>query len=457
MEAAAKTQPDEGPAEGVSSFAKSLFLGEIHEELVFPYPKPAADEQERIRGLCASLREMGRGLRPVQDRGGPLDRRRQHRRARRARADGAVRAAGVRRPRALADRLLPRLGGFREGRRDALGDHGRAPVDRDEGHRHVRQRRAEGALPARPDRRPQARRVRADRAGRRLRRARDADTRRARGRRRLAAGRDEALHRQRRQGLRVRHLRRDRGRRQAAPHRVHRREGDEGLRGRPPLRHDGPARKRPPRAALQRRAGAAGERARRAGRGLQDRDADPQQRPDEPRHRLGRRGEAPARPDDRPRQGAQAVRPPARRLRARPGQGRLDGRLPLRARVDGLPDAGPRRRGRARLLARVGDREGRRHRVPLVPGQSRPAAQGRRRLHARPAVREDPARHPDLPDLRGRQRRDAGVHRAVGDEAGGREALRARARSGSTTRSARSACSPTTSPGGSRPRCARTR
>ncbi len=35
------------------------------------------------------------------------------------------------------------------------------------------------------------------------------------------------------------------------------------------------------------------------------------------------------------------------------------------------------------------------------------------------------ARHPDLPDLRGRQRRDAGVHRAVGHQAGGRAAERA--------------------------------
>ena len=52
--------------------------------------------------------------------------------------------------------------------------------------------------------------------------------------------------------------------------------------------------------------------------------------------------------------------------------------------------------------------------------------QGRRRLHARRALREDPARHPHLPDLRGRQRRDARLHRALGDEAGRREALRAR-------------------------------
>ena len=55
---AATTKQETPPLEGVSSFAKSLFLGEIHDELVFPYPKPAEGEQDRIRSLVASLREL---------------------------------------------------------------------------------------------------------------------------------------------------------------------------------------------------------------------------------------------------------------------------------------------------------------------------------------------------------------------------------------------------------------
>jgi acyl-CoA dehydrogenase family member 9 len=56
MEATATKQK---PAEeqSVSSFAKSLFLGEIHEELVFPFPMPSDEEQEKVRGLIGSLRE----------------------------------------------------------------------------------------------------------------------------------------------------------------------------------------------------------------------------------------------------------------------------------------------------------------------------------------------------------------------------------------------------------------
>ena len=50
-------QPESETEQEVSSFAKSLFLGEIHEELVFPWPSPDADEQARIRELNTQLRD----------------------------------------------------------------------------------------------------------------------------------------------------------------------------------------------------------------------------------------------------------------------------------------------------------------------------------------------------------------------------------------------------------------
>ena len=53
--------------QAVSSFAKSLFLGEIHEELVFPFPKPDPEEQERIRGLIAALRDVPYDPRRVEE------------------------------------------------------------------------------------------------------------------------------------------------------------------------------------------------------------------------------------------------------------------------------------------------------------------------------------------------------------------------------------------------------
>jgi acyl-CoA dehydrogenase family protein 9 len=66
MEAAATVErpPDEL---GASSFAKSLFLGQIHEQLVFPFPMPDPEEQERIRSLVAALREMPYDARRVEE------------------------------------------------------------------------------------------------------------------------------------------------------------------------------------------------------------------------------------------------------------------------------------------------------------------------------------------------------------------------------------------------------
>ena len=48
MEATTEARVDRARAEQpASSFAKSLFLGEIHEDLVFPWPQPDAAEQEQ--------------------------------------------------------------------------------------------------------------------------------------------------------------------------------------------------------------------------------------------------------------------------------------------------------------------------------------------------------------------------------------------------------------------------
>ena len=41
----------------VSSFSKALALGEIHEDLVFPYPIPKGDEADKIRGLIQAFRD----------------------------------------------------------------------------------------------------------------------------------------------------------------------------------------------------------------------------------------------------------------------------------------------------------------------------------------------------------------------------------------------------------------
>src|SRR4051812_6403254 len=63
MEAATTEQPTP-PQQSVSSFAKSLFLGEIHEDLVLPFPKPPEDDQRRTRELVASMREIGARIDP---------------------------------------------------------------------------------------------------------------------------------------------------------------------------------------------------------------------------------------------------------------------------------------------------------------------------------------------------------------------------------------------------------
>jgi acyl-CoA dehydrogenase family protein 9 len=44
-------------ATAVTSFSKALMLGEIHEEMVFPYPIPRGDEADKVRRLIAGFRE----------------------------------------------------------------------------------------------------------------------------------------------------------------------------------------------------------------------------------------------------------------------------------------------------------------------------------------------------------------------------------------------------------------
>jgi acyl-CoA dehydrogenase family member 9 len=61
---AATTEQGTSAVEGVSSFAKSMFLGEIHEDVVFPFPQPDPAEQEKIRGLVASVRELAQTIDP---------------------------------------------------------------------------------------------------------------------------------------------------------------------------------------------------------------------------------------------------------------------------------------------------------------------------------------------------------------------------------------------------------
>ena len=57
MESSVVEKPESGAA--ASSFTKSLLLGEIHEEMVFPWPEPDAEQQRKVRDLNAKAREIG--------------------------------------------------------------------------------------------------------------------------------------------------------------------------------------------------------------------------------------------------------------------------------------------------------------------------------------------------------------------------------------------------------------
>jgi len=57
VESSVVEKPESGKA--ASSFTKSLLLGEIHEEMVFPWPEPDKAEQNKVRELIGAAREIG--------------------------------------------------------------------------------------------------------------------------------------------------------------------------------------------------------------------------------------------------------------------------------------------------------------------------------------------------------------------------------------------------------------
>src|SRR4051812_11345854 len=54
----------EAAATAVASFAKALFLGEIHEDIVFPFPRPEPEDERRTRELITQAREFKNGYDP---------------------------------------------------------------------------------------------------------------------------------------------------------------------------------------------------------------------------------------------------------------------------------------------------------------------------------------------------------------------------------------------------------
>ncbi len=62
MEQSTAAEPESRAGKGASSFAKSLLLGEIREEMVFPWPEPDPGEREKVNALCARAREIGASI-----------------------------------------------------------------------------------------------------------------------------------------------------------------------------------------------------------------------------------------------------------------------------------------------------------------------------------------------------------------------------------------------------------
>ena len=259
---------------------------------------------------------------------------------------GATVPSRARRRRPRADRALPdrrRAGGglrLDRGDRPAPGRHGRRPD------RPPRQRRAEAALAAGPDRRLPRRLPGDDRARGRLRRDEHADPGRA-GRRRLAPERDQDLHHQR-PGRRPGAGLRAHAAGRAQPRHVRDPDRDAGLRPRQEVLEDGLARLAHRRAAARRlrrrRRGADRRRGRRPG----DPARGPRQRAGAAGGGVGRDRPGGARGGARLRRRAAPVRPADRRV---PDDRRQARRHVRRDR--GLPGADPARSPPASTPARA--------------------------------------------------------------------------------------------------------
>ena len=186
-------------ATATSSFSKALALGEVHEDLVFPYPEPRADEQDKIAALIKAFNAYADEKIDMYeiDQKGWID-------DQVYRELGELGLLGLYVPEEYGGQGLSQTGYARVfeaiGQVDGsltigLGVHQsigfKGIVD-------LRHRRAEGALPPRPRHRQEARRLRADRAQRRLGRLQHRVARGAAARRLVGPQRREALHRQRR-------------------------------------------------------------------------------------------------------------------------------------------------------------------------------------------------------------------------------------------------------------------
>ena len=312
----------------VTSFAKALVLGEIHEELVFPYPLPGDEEAEKVRGLISRFRDYAaENIDARRDRRGGVDRRPGLPRPGRARAHGPLR-----RRRSTAGQGLSQTGYARvfeaSGRATARSPSAWACTSRSAS----RASRMYGTDEQKERFLPDLA------AGRKLagfaltEPNAGSDAYNIESRAVLQPDGSWVLNGEKRwignggRGDVFTTFARAEVDGKDSHIALILEKGMEGFESGERYETMGLRGNNLTPAVLQRRSRAARERARRARRGLPDRDADPQQRAHRARHGRRRPGQAPDRPGDRARHDAPPVRPAARRLRHGRGQDRLDGR-----------------------------------------------------------------------------------------------------------------------------------